>query len=133
MNLIRIRRTRARRATPPGTGQLPATQRKPHRPHPTRGPARDGLAGRFIQDLAAAAAVAAGQPRPAPATENYRRRTMTTPFPQLHTIQLCIHCRRNPAGFWVSRTTGQTARRPWCLSCCRDLDPDSNHIKPFDT
>jgi len=130
MNLIRIRHTPARRATPPGTGQLPATQCKPHRPHPAREPARDGFARRFIQDLAAAAGV--GRHRPAPATENHRRHTMTTPFPQLHTIQLCIHCRQNPAGFWVSRDCDQTVRRPWCLSCCQDLDPASHHIRPFD-
>lgn len=28
----------------------------------------------------------------------------------------------NPAGFWVSHTSDQTARRPWCLSCCQNLD-----------
>jgi hypothetical protein len=50
----------------------------------------------------------------------------------LHTIQLCIHCRHNPAGFWVSGTGGQTVRRPWCLSCCQDLDPACHHIRPFD-
>jgi hypothetical protein len=50
-----------------------------------------------------------------------------------HTIQVCIHCQRNPAGFWVSRTSDQTARRPWCLSCCHQLDPGSYHLKPFDS
>jgi hypothetical protein len=59
MNLIPIRRTPARRATPPGTGQPSATQRNPHRPHPASRPGRDGSAGRFIHDRAAA--VAAGQ------------------------------------------------------------------------
>lgn len=49
------------------------------------------------------------------------------------TVQLCIHCRHNPAGFWVSHTSGQTARRPWCLPCCQNLDPDSYHIQPFES
>jgi hypothetical protein len=26
----------------------------------------------------------------------------------------------------------QTVRRPWCLSCCQDLDPACHHIRPFD-
>jgi hypothetical protein len=42
---------------------------------------------------------------------------------KIRTVQLCIHCRENPAGFWVSRGNGQVVRRPWCLSCCQDLDP----------
>jgi hypothetical protein len=69
------------------------------------------------------ARVTVGQTRPAPAATNSRRRT----------IQLCIHCRHNPAGFWVSRDSDQTVRRPWCLSCCQDLDPSCHHIKPFDS
>jgi hypothetical protein len=48
-----------------------------------------------------------------------------------HAFQLCIHCRRNPAGFWVSRTGDKTARRPWCLSCCQGLDPDGCDITSF--
>jgi hypothetical protein len=40
------------------------------------------------------------------------------------TVQLCIHCRQSPAGFWVCPKNGKVARRPWCLSCCRELDPD---------
>lgn len=39
-----------------------------------------------------------------------------------HTVQLCIHCRQNPAGFWVSGKDAQTVHRPWCLSCCDGLD-----------
>jgi SAM-dependent methyltransferase len=39
----------------------------------------------------------------------------------LHTVQLCIHCQKNPAGFWVSTTRGTTARRPSCLSCCQAI------------
>jgi hypothetical protein len=49
-----------------------------------------------------------------------------------HAIQLCIHCRERPAGFWVSRTGSKTVRRPWCLTCCQDLDLACHHIKPFD-
>jgi hypothetical protein len=78
------------------------------------------------------ARVTAGQTRPAPAVTNSRRRTLTMPRLLPHTIQLCIHCRHNPAGFWVSRDSDQTVRRPWCLSCCQDLDPACHHIKPFD-
>jgi len=50
-----------------------------------------------------------------------------------HTIQLCIHCRENPAGFWVSRTGDTTVRRPWCLSCCEGLDRDRCDMIPFDS
>jgi hypothetical protein len=38
------------------------------------------------------------------------------------TVHLCVRCRENAAGFWVSGTNGQATRRPWCLSCCLDLD-----------
>jgi hypothetical protein len=88
--------------------------------------------GGSIQDPAAAVTVAAGQNWPAPATANTRRRTITMPRLLPHTIQLCIHCRHNPAGFWVSHTGDQTVRRPWCLSCCQDLDPGCHHISRFD-
>ena len=44
---------------------------------------------------------------------------------------LCIHCMTNPAGFWVSRRGSQVVRRPWCLSCCQELDPDVCDIVPF--
>ena len=37
---------------------------------------------------------------------------MTMPRLLPHTIQLCIHCPQHPAGFWVSRNSGQTVRRP---------------------
>jgi hypothetical protein len=37
------------------------------------------------------------------------------------TVHLCVHCRENTAGFWVSNN-GQAARRPWCLSCSLELD-----------
>ena len=48
-----------------------------------------------------------------------------------HTVQLCIHCQDSPAGFWVSRKTGQVARRPWCLSCCRALDRNQCDVIRF--
>lgn len=73
-----------------------------------------------------------GQTRPAPATTKSRRRTRTMPRLLPHTIQLCVHCRHNPAGFWVSRTNDQTVRRPWCLSCCQGLDPACHPFSPFD-
>ena len=85
-----------------------------------------------IQDLAAAATIAVGQNWPTPGTTNTRRRTIAMPRLLSHTIQLCIHCRVNPAGFWVSHTSDQTVRRPWCLSCCQDLDAGCHHITPFE-
>jgi len=54
------------------------------------------------------------------------------PRPLPHTIQLCTNCRHNPAGFWVGRTSDQTVRRPWCRSCCQDLDLARHRIEPFD-
>ena len=47
------------------------------------------------------------------------------------TVQLCIHCHQNPAGFWVSRKTAGVVRRPWCLTCCQDLDLSSCDLTPF--
>jgi len=38
------------------------------------------------------------------------------------TVQICIRCRENPAGFWVSGTSASVTRRPWCLSCCQEAD-----------
>lgn len=86
----------------------------------------------FVQDVAAAAAVATGQRWPAPATTTSPRRTITAPRLLPRTIQLCAHCRHRPAGFWVSRHRGQTVRRPWCLSCCQQLDPGHHRLIPFD-
>jgi len=100
-------------------------------PRIRRRTARDGFAGRFIQDIAATAGVTAGQHWPAPATTRPRRRTMTAPRPLPHTIQLPIHCPPNPAGFWASRTGGMPVRQPWRLSCCH-LDPGRNHRITFD-
>jgi hypothetical protein len=47
------------------------------------------------------------------------------------TVLLCIRCRENTAGFWVSHSSGQTARRPWCLSCSQQLDPGYCAVMPF--
>jgi len=70
--------------------------------------------------------------RPSPPAAGHRRRRTMTARPRLpRTIQLCIHCRHNPAGFWVSRNSSQTVRRPWCLSCCQNLDPGRYHAQPF--
>jgi hypothetical protein len=103
------------------------------RPYPASRLGRDGIAGQFVQDIAAAATVAAGQHRPAPSTTMPRRRTIIAPRLRPRTLQLCAHCQHNPAGFWVSRTSDQTVRRPWCLSCCQWLDPDRYHVIPFDS
>ena len=136
----RIRRPFARR-TGLRAGQLtgPAARRRGR-------PGRDGFAGRFIQDIAAAASVAAGQQlgRRGQGTRRagQNRPAIADPMPWLgpvaapgrrpHTVQLCIHCGHSPAGFWVSLRGGQTVRRPWCLSCCHDLDRDHHDIIPFD-
>jgi hypothetical protein len=48
-----------------------------------------------------------------------------------HTFLLCIHCLVNPAGFWVSSAGSSVARRPWCLSCCQDLDRQRCDMIPF--
>jgi len=48
-----------------------------------------------------------------------------------HRYQLCVHCQLNPAGFWVSGSQRAVVRRPWCLSCCQDLDQAACHITPF--
>ena len=98
-------------------------------PRPSQSPG--GFAEGFILDIAAAAMAAAGQAGAAPTATTPRRRVMTALRPP-HTLQLCVHCRRNPAGLWVSRTGGTPARRPWCLSCCQELDPAHYDLIPFD-
>jgi hypothetical protein len=60
-----------------------------------------------------------------------RLRMMITPGLLPRTVQLCIHCRESPAGFWVSRKNGKVARRPWCLSCCQGLDWGRCDVIPF--
>jgi len=126
-----IRRSLAHHASSPGTGEPHASQAQSQEPQLASRPGRDGLAGRFTKDLASAASAAAGQNQSAPAATASRRRTITVSGLLPRTIQLCIHCRRNPAGFWVSRDSGQTARRPWCLSCCQNLNPGRCHVQPF--
>ena len=110
----------------------PQVQPPGERPPPASQPGRNGFAKRFAQDIAPAMTVAAGQSRPAPATTTRRWRMMTAARLRPRTVQLCIHCRQTPAGFWVSHTSDQTARRPWCLSCCQGLDQSRHHLIPFD-
>ena len=135
----RIRRPFARR-TGLRAGQLtgPAARRRGR-------PGRDGFAGRFIQDIAAAASVAAGQQLGQRSQGTWRARqnrpAIADPMPWLgpvaapgrrpHTVQLCIHCGHSPAGFWVSLRGGQTVRRPWCLSCCQGLVRECCDVIPF--
>jgi hypothetical protein len=47
------------------------------------------------------------------------------------TVQLCIHCRQIPAGFWVSRKNAVVSHRPWCLSCSMELDRSACEVVPF--
>jgi hypothetical protein len=128
----RVRLTSGLEASPLGSGEPHERQPRDQEPHLVSLPGGDGLAGRFIQPGAADASVAASQIRPARTAAISRRRTITMPALLRHTIQLCIHCRHNPAGFWVGRANDQTIRRPWCLSCCQDLDPACYHISRFD-
>jgi hypothetical protein len=60
-------------------------------------------------------------------------RSARRPLPGLlpRTVQICIHCRESPAGFWVSSKGGKTVRRPWCLSCCDELDRNRCDVIPF--
>ena len=48
-----------------------------------------------------------------------------------HAVRLCVHCRANPAGFWVSGKSARTVRRPWCLSCCDVLDRGRHDVTGF--
>jgi hypothetical protein len=100
-----------------------------------RRPGRDGFPARLIQDMAAAAGVAVGHraARPAVTTTPSRRRALTVPRLLPRTVQLCIHCQQNPAGFWVSRDSARTVRRPWCLACCQELPRDRYDVIPFDS
>jgi len=66
-----------------------------------------------------------------PTTTMSRRRTVTASRMLPRTIQLCIHCQQRPAGFWVRHTGGTVVRRPWCLSCCHELDRDRYDVIPF--
>jgi hypothetical protein len=53
--------------------------------------------------------------------------------PGCRAIQLCIHYRERPTGFWVSRTNGWTVHRPWGRSCCQELDRDHRDVIRFPT
>jgi hypothetical protein len=46
-------------------------------------------------------------------------------------IRLCVHCRENPAGYWVSHRGDRTVRRPWCVSCSHGLDWRDCDVIPF--
>ena len=127
-----IRRLLARRTSPPGTAEPRKPQPLGQEPHQANRPGQDSSTRRFVQLVATAASVAADQPRPTPTTAGSRQRTTTMSRLLPHTIQLCIHCRHNPAGFWVSRNDSRTARRPWCLSCCQELDRDRCDMVPFE-
>lgn len=74
-------------------------------------------------------------PRSRAAARNRKRRgkgcAKILPALLSHAVQLCMHCQQRPAGFWVSRTGGKTVRRPWCLSCCEELDRDRCDVIPF--
>ena len=122
----RIRHSLARRASSPGTSE-------PHASQPPKPRTPTGLSARPRRPRRAVPAWQLATNRPAPAATASRRRTITVSKLLPRTIQLCIHCRRNPAGFWVSRDSGQTVRRPWCLSCCQNLDPGCCHVQPFDS
>ena len=50
----------------------------------------------------------------------------------IRTVRLCIHCRHNNAGFWVSHTNDTVVCRPWCLSCCQAVDRSRCSVTPFD-
>jgi hypothetical protein len=45
----------------------------------------------------------------------------------MRTIQLCVHGKRSPAGFWVSSRTSTASGRP----CCQELDRVHCAITPF--
>jgi hypothetical protein len=128
-----IRHLLARRTSPPGPAEPRTPQPLGQESHQANRPGDDSSTRRFVQPVAAAASVAADQHWPTPTATGFRQRTTTVLRLLPHTIHLCIHCRHNPAGFWVSRHGSRTARRPWCLSCCQDLDPGSYHVYPFDS
>ena len=66
-----------------------------------------------------------------PASAPRRLRVMLIPALEPHTFPVCIHCLVNPAGFWVSGKDSNVVRRPWCLSCCEDLDRERCDMIPF--
>jgi len=66
-----------------------------------------------------------------PAGAARRPRVMLMPGRLPHSFPVCIHCLVNPAGFWVSGKDSSVVRRPWCLSCCEDLDRECCTMIPF--
>jgi len=60
-----------------------------------------------------------------------RPRVMLMPGRLARSFPVCIHCLVNPAGFWVSGKDSSVVRRPWCLSCCEDLDRECCTMIPF--
>ena len=115
---------------PTGTSlQPPGDQRRPAQRagHPDHGRSRGAhlRAGRDrVPDAGRAPACGRQRRRPGPIT-----RIASGMLPR--TIQLCIHCQQRPAGFWVRHTGGTVVRRPWCLSCCQDVDRDRCDVIPF--
>ena len=98
------------------------------------------LAGHPDHGHARAARLAAGAdrvPDSGRAAAHGRQRRRTDPVPMIapgmlpRTIQLCVHCQQRPAGFWVRRTCGTVVRRPWCLSCCQQLNRNRQDVIPF--
>jgi hypothetical protein len=85
--------------------------------------------------LVAALAVTGSAPRGSarPQVPADRPPTMFAPGLMPHTVQLGTHCQQNPAGFWVSRTSAQAVRRPWCLACLQELDRGSYEVIPVDS
>ena len=76
-------------------------------------------------------AAATRQNRPGSTTIVSLLYKLITPGLLPHTVHLCMHCRENPAGFWVSHKSAQAVRRPWCLSCCDTLDQDRYDVVRF--
>ncbi|HUC23304.1 MAG TPA: hypothetical protein VMA73_11405 [Streptosporangiaceae bacterium] len=74
---------------------------------------------------------AARQKRPGSTTMVSLLHKLIAPGLLPHTVHLCMHCRANPAGFWVSSKSAQAVRRPWCLSCCDTLDQDRYDVVRF--
>jgi len=72
-----------------------------------------------------------GPADPAPRAASRRLRTVLPHVRLPRTVQPCIHCRQNPAGFWVTRKNSGVVRRPWCLACLQDLDLSSCGVTPF--
>ena len=107
--------------------QPPGDQQRPAQPasHPDHGHGTHLRAGGDrVPNSGRAAARGRQRRRQGPVTR-------TGPGVLPRTIQLCIHCQQRPAGFWVRCTGGTVMRRPWCLSCCQNLDRDRHDVIPF--